>query len=155
MAGINSDHGTSKEPLCLTGNCYCKNLSYTLKLEDKNDARTTLCHCKDCKKAFGGAFGLTAKCPIQTFHYTSASGKPTLHVANNGSGSTVYREFCNKCGSYICEYGEQAKDAFRYVVVGSLDDPGALPPKGEFFCSERETWMPKIPGTFQKDKIKE
>jgi hypothetical protein len=41
---------------------------------------------------------------------------------------------------------EQAKDTFRYVVVGSLDDPEALPPKGEFFCSQRESWMPEIPG---------
>ena len=41
---------------------------------------------------------------------------------------------------------EQAKDNFRYVAVGSLDEPSALPPKGEFFCSQREDWMPQIPG---------
>lgn len=37
------------------------------------------------------------------------------------------------------------KDKFRYIVVGSLDDPEALPPKGEFFCKERVSWMPEIP----------
>lgn len=41
-----------------------------------------------------------------------------------------------------------AKDKFRYIVVGSLDDPEALPPKGEFFCKARASWMPEIPGMF-------
>ena len=32
------------------------------------------------------------------------------------------------------------------MTVGSLDDPEALPPKGEFFCKTRASWMPEIPG---------
>lgn len=39
-----------------------------------------------------------------------------------------------------------AKDKFRYVMCGTLDDPDALPPKGEFFCKARSKWMPEIPG---------
>ena len=32
-------------------------------------------------------------------------------------------------------------------MTGTLDDgPDALPPKGEFFTSQRCKWMPKIPG---------
>jgi hypothetical protein len=41
---------------------------------------------------------------------------------------------------------ENAKDHFRYICVGSLDDPEALPPKGEFFCKARASWMPEISG---------
>lgn len=37
------------------------------------------------------------------------------------------------------------KDKFRYIVVGSLDDAEALPPKGEFFCKDRVSWMPEVP----------
>jgi hypothetical protein len=40
------------------------------------------------------------------------------------------------------------KDKFRYIVVGSLDAPEALPPKGEFFCKERVSWMPEVPSTY-------
>lgn len=40
---------------------------------------------------------------------------------------------------------ELAKDHFRYICVGSLDHPEALPPKGEFFCRDRASWMPEIP----------
>jgi len=80
MTDINPDHTTSKQSLNLTGTCYCKSLSYNLRLDDKMDARTTLCHCANCKKAFGGAFGLTAKVPIQAFRYTTQNGKPTVRI---------------------------------------------------------------------------
>lgn len=41
---------------------------------------------------------------------------------------------------------EPAKPHFRYITVGSLDDPEALVPKGEFFCKSRVSWMPEVPG---------
>ncbi|KAF2659641.1 hypothetical protein K491DRAFT_150997 [Lophiostoma macrostomum CBS 122681] len=130
----------------LSGSCLCNNLKYHILLDSKDDARTTLCHCGHCKKAFGGAFGLTSKVPLDAFRYKRDSGKPTVHAGDNGFGNTVYREFCHKCGCCICEYGEQARLHFRYVALGSLDDPSTLPPKGEFYCSQRESWMPEIPG---------
>ncbi|KAJ9610867.1 hypothetical protein H2200_005644 [Cladophialophora chaetospira] len=97
----------------------------------------------------GGAFGLTAKTPLDKFKYMGGS-KPKLFVQDNG----VHREFCENCGAFLCEYGEQNKDKFRYIMTGTLDDgPDALPPKGEFFTSQRNKWMPEIPDTFQKKKI--
>ncbi|KAF2276358.1 uncharacterized protein EI97DRAFT_433199 [Westerdykella ornata] len=146
---------SQSQPIDLTGSCYCRNLTFQMHLDSKDDARTSLCHCKNCKKAFGGAFGLTTKVPLKGFRYAQGSGEPTVHVGDNGSGTNLYREFCPKCGSYICEYGEQAKSDFRYIATGALDDPSAVPPKGEFFCSLREGWMPEVPNVFHKQKIKE
>jgi hypothetical protein len=35
----------------------------------------------------------------------------------------------------------------RYIMTGTLDKgPDALPPKGEFFTSQRNKFMPQIPG---------
>jgi hypothetical protein len=47
----------------------------------------------------------------------------------------------------VCSFlgQDHVKEQFRYVVVGSLDDPEALSPKGEFFCQTRVSWMPEIP----------
>ena len=47
----------------------------------------------------------------------------------------------------VCE-GEQepAEPHFRYIMTGTLDQPDALPPKGEFFCKNRSAWMPEVPG---------
>nr|XP_018998961.1 uncharacterized protein I203_08511 [Kwoniella mangroviensis CBS 8507]OCF62422.1 hypothetical protein I203_08511 [Kwoniella mangroviensis CBS 8507] len=74
---------------------------------------------------------------------------------DNGGGSVVTRELCSGCGLYILEYGAQAKNDFRFLTLGSLDDPTALPPKGDFFTQDRSDWMPQIPNTFQKREIKE
>ncbi|KAH7038937.1 DUF636 domain protein [Macrophomina phaseolina] len=137
----------------LTGSCYCRALQYDVNLNSADDARTSLCHCRNCKKAFGTNYGLTAKLPKDSFKYTQ--GTPKEHVADNGSGTMLHREFCDNCGSFILEYGEPAKNDFRYICVGSLDDPEALAPKGEFFCKSRSSWMPEVPGTFQKKEIKE
>ncbi|KAL8769915.1 MAG: hypothetical protein Q9203_001168 [Teloschistes exilis] len=127
------------------GACYCKALKYEIDIPSPEEARTSLCH----------SFGLTTKIPVKAFSYTAESAKPTVHEADNGSGSLLHREFCSKCGSGILEYGAAAADDFRYVMTGTLDDPGALPPKGEFFCINREKWMPEVPGIFHKNKVQE
>ncbi|WWD09723.1 hypothetical protein V865_007851 [Kwoniella europaea PYCC6329] len=139
--------------ITLTGSCFCRSLEYKITLNSVDDARTTLCHCGNCKKAFGTNYGLTSKIPKSAFQYTK--GKPKEHAMDNGGGSVVTREFCSECGSYILEYGAQAKNDFRFVTLGSLDNPTALPPKGEFFTKDRLDWMPQIPNTFQKREIKE
>lgn len=65
-------------PVNLTGSCYCRNLKYHVDLDSKDDARTSLCHCSNCKKAFGGAFGLTSKVPLKAFGYEGGIGEPTV-----------------------------------------------------------------------------
>ena len=56
-------------------------------------------------------------------------------------------------GMLFTELGPKTQFAFseltttRYVMTGTLDDgPDALPPKGEFFTSQRNKFMPQIPG---------
>ena len=104
----------------LTGSCYCRAIKYELNLDSADDARTSLCHCNNCKlslfnwwwvhwsnvhmqKAFGTNYGLTAKVPKESFQYIL--GTPKEHAADNGSGVIIYREFCDVCGSFILEYG--------------------------------------------------
>lgn len=83
----------------MKGRCVCENLQYSLELDSLDDARTTLCHCNSCKRAFGTNYGLTTKVPLQGFKYET--GTPKKFKQHNG----VTREFCDNCGAYICEYG--------------------------------------------------
>ncbi|AEO56577.1 hypothetical protein MYCTH_2301671 [Thermothelomyces thermophilus ATCC 42464] len=133
----------------MQGRCVCRRLRYSLDLGSAEDARTTLCHCHSCRRAFGANYGLTAKVPLAAFRYEA--GEPRRYKQENG----VTREFCDQCGAFICEYGEEAADKFRYVVWGSLDEPEKVPPKGEFFCKDRAEWMPEIQGLFHKREIKD
>ncbi|KAJ5280707.1 DUF636 domain protein [Penicillium angulare] len=92
-----------------SGSCFCRNIEYELHLASPDEARTSLCHCRNCRhwqmmqKAFGTNYGLTVKVPKDAFRLTT--GKPKVHAADNGSGVMIYREFCDNCGSYILEYG--------------------------------------------------
>lgn len=60
----------SPELLRFTGGCYCKKISYTIQLVSKEEARATVCHCKDCKKTFGSVFGVTVKVPTASVRMT-------------------------------------------------------------------------------------
>ncbi|KAG5748632.1 hypothetical protein H9Q72_007417 [Fusarium xylarioides] len=132
-----------------TGKCVCGNVKYSVSLDSPDDARTSLCHCGSCKRAFRTNFGLTTKVALDGFSYDQ--GKPRTFKQENG----VVREFCDNCGAFICEYGEQAADKFRYIMWGTFDEHDKFPPKGEFFCKYRESWMPEVPDIFHKNEIKE
>ncbi|KAK0666392.1 Mss4-like protein [Cercophora samala] len=142
---------SSESKIQLKGSCTCKSLQYTLSLNSTEDARTTLCHCRSCRRAFGTNYGLTAKVALDSFSYNDGTETLKKYTQENG----VTREFCGECGVFICEYGTEAADKFRYVMWGSLDEPEKIPPKGEFFCKERASWMPEISGVFHKREIKE
>ncbi|KFY54223.1 hypothetical protein V496_07326 [Pseudogymnoascus sp. VKM F-4515 (FW-2607)] len=135
-----------------SGSCYCGEIKYTIDLTSPNKARSSICHCRNCKKFCGSAFAITTKIPRESFMITQ--GSPKEHVGDNGSGVQLHREFCDECGSGILEYAEPATE-YTYIMYGTLDEPNELPPKGEFFCSRREKWMPEIPGIFHKQIIKE
>jgi hypothetical protein len=47
--------------LDLKGRCVCNSVKYSVNLNSPEDARTTLCHCKSCRRAFGTNYGLTTK----------------------------------------------------------------------------------------------
>jgi len=125
-----------------------------MTLDSADAGRTSICHCRNCRKWFGAPFGITTKIPKSALSITS--GKPVVHVSDNGSGASLHREFCGTCGSGILEFGGNAGDN-TYITYGTLDEQGLddLGPKGEFYCKYRRSWLPEIPGTFQKKEIKE
>jgi hypothetical protein len=114
-----------------TGSCYCHAITYEVSLNSPDDARTSLCHCQNCKvcthtlslsllgllavavselnssvqKFTGCNFGITSKIPKSAFKIRSGSEHVRVHEADNGSGVVLHREFCDTCGSGLLEYG--------------------------------------------------
>lgn len=110
-------------PQALSGRCVCGEVQYVVDLGPAEEARTSLCHCSSCKRAFGTNYGLTTKVsrssllsnlgprlrhiwvltmgqvPLSSFEYTH--GEPKTHKQSNG----VVREFCQICGTFLCEFG--------------------------------------------------
>ncbi|KAI0398487.1 Mss4-like protein [Xylariaceae sp. FL0594] len=144
----------------LPGGCYCGAIRYTIDLSSPEaEARTSICHCGNCKRFTGGNYGITTRVPRSAFRLDPGSAEKNsvkVHEADNGSGVRLTRHFCGVCGSGILEFGENAGDNI-YVFYGTLDDHARaqVEPKGEFFCKLRDPWMPEIEGLFHKNEIKE
>ncbi|KAK5635327.1 hypothetical protein RRF57_011039 [Xylaria bambusicola] len=140
----------------LPGGCYCGAIRYTISLDDpSSQARTSICHCGNCKRFTGGNYGITTKIPRSSFSLEKGQDSVRVHEADNGSGVTLHREFCGTCGGCLLEYGANAGDNI-YVFYGTMDDHARaqVEPKGEFFCKLRDPWMPEIGGLFHKQAIK-
>lgn len=126
------------------------------------------------QKFTGCNFSIASKIPKSAFKVKSGGEHIKVHEADNGSGVVLHREFCDTCGSGLLEYGVRYSSSpsgaflslsqyrttivnmvsgqanagdFVYIFYGTLDRPEDLPPKGEFFCKRRDSWMPEIPGT--------
>jgi hypothetical protein len=90
----------------LPGGCYCGAVRYSINLDDpQNNARTSICHCQNCKRFTGCNYGVTTKIPKSSFSVSQGQDAIKVHEADNGSGVLLHREFCNTCGGSLLEYG--------------------------------------------------
>jgi hypothetical protein len=54
----------------LTGSCYCREIKYEVTLSSPDEARTSLCHCKNCK--------VTSPIPSPMLH-----SSPSVHATSS------------------------------------------------------------------------
>jgi len=64
--------------------------------------------------------------------------------SNSGKGQRISR--CPKCLVAVWSNYVGAGDALRFVRVGTLDKPGALPPDIHIFTSTKHPWLALPPG---------
>ncbi len=65
--------------------------------------------------------------------------------ANSGKGQKISR--CPKCRIAVWSNYGGGGDAVRFVRVGTLDEPGRLPPDIHIFTSSKQPWVVLPPGT--------
>ena len=59
--------------------------------------------------------------------------------SNSGKGQKIHR--CPTCRIAVWSNYAGAGDAVRFVRVGTLDDPDALPPDIHIFTSSKQQWV--------------
>jgi hypothetical protein len=119
----------------LQGGCACGALRYRMS---PVPLFVHCCHCRDCQRQTGSAFVLNAL--IETDRVELFSGDPTPHVMPTESGRphTVFR--CPACGTAVwSEYG--GVKVLRFVRVGTLDEPSALPPDVHIYTRSKLPWV--------------
>jgi len=103
------------------GGCLCGEIRYEVS---NQPAKITMCHCKFCQRATGGAYMVQPAFDASDFMLTKGSPKIYSHLSE-GSGKEIYVNFCNNCGTKLFQTFERFEGAVG-VYRGTLDDPNWL-----------------------------
>jgi hypothetical protein len=116
-----------------SGGCQCGAVRYRFAEKPRG---AHVCHCRMCQKAFGAFYAPLVGAPRAAFDVTRGE------VALFRSSDQVERGFCRACGTPL---------TFAYidgdwmsVSIGSLDNPGAFPPKDQHGNDSRLSWANDI-----------
>ncbi|WP_417309173.1 GFA family protein [Devosia sp.] len=95
------------------------------------------CHCEDCRKATGSAFGVNIPFAAETFRVLS--GEIGSFTKTADSGNELTRHFCLHCGSPL--YGTSPQHPHRvYVRAGIIDQPQLVHPASQSWCQSKVAW---------------
>ena len=97
------------------------------------------CHCSWCQRETGSAFAINAM--IETDRVVLLQGAPEVidTPSNSGKGQKIAR--CPSCRVALWSNYAGAGDAVRFVRVGTLLEPGRLPPDIHIFTSTKLPWV--------------
>jgi hypothetical protein len=118
----------------LTGGCLCGAVRYTTTADP---LMTFVCHCRDCQKFTGSAFGALVVLPKES---VTINGTMKTFTSLGGSGKPILRHFCPECGSSIAEE-PGTRPGMIILNVGTFDDPNVAKPGREIFRDDALPWV--------------
>jgi hypothetical protein len=99
------------------------------------------CHCRCCQRETGSAFVINAL--IETDRVTIDQGdvEEVDTPTNSGKGQRIIR--CPKCRVALWSHYAFGGigELIRFVRVGTLDEPDALPPDVHIFVESKQPWV--------------
>jgi hypothetical protein len=126
----------------LEGGCACTAVRYRLT---SRPMFVHCCHCRDCQRQTGSAFVLNTLIEADRVVVLSGAPEPVAVPTESGRPHQIFR--CPSCQVAVWSvYGGVAK--IRFVRVGTLDDPAALPPDVHIYVRSKLPWValpPTIP----------
>ena len=126
----------------LDGGCTCGAVRYRLT---SAPMFVHCCHCRWCQRESGAAFALNAM--FESERVVLLRGEPFVvdTPSNSGKGQKITR--CPACSIALWSNYAGGGDAVRFVRVGTLDTPDALPPDIHIFTASKQPWVVLPTGT--------
>ncbi len=121
----------------LKGGCLCGAVRYRITAEP---VTSTVCHCRDCQRFTGSAFGALVYVPKEAL---TIEGTMKTFTSLGGSGKPMLRHFCPECGSSIAQE-PGTRPGVVVLNVGTLDDPKLMTPAREIFCDDALPWVQTV-----------
>lgn len=120
----------------IDGGCTCRTVRYRMATAP---LFVHCCHCRWCQRETGASFALNAMIEADRVELLQGSPEATDTPSNSGKGQKIYR--CPTCRVALWSNYAGSGDAVRFVRVGTLDDPDALPPDIHIFTSSKQPWV--------------
>lgn len=128
----------------IRGSCLCGSVRYEIR---GSLGRVTHCHCSQCRKAHGAAFGTYAR--VDRADFTLVSGESDIESYR--SSPDVLRTFCRRCGSTLQFIRESRPDSFS-VAIGTLDEDPGVRPAVHIFVGSKAPWFEVTDGLPQYEE---
>ncbi|MHA7874777.1 GFA family protein [Roseivivax sp.] len=125
-------------PLPLGGGCQCGAIRYEI---GEAPAAFYICHCRDCQRQSGSAFGQSLQVHTKSLRVT---GTPATFARQAASGRSMHCLYCPDCGTRLWHVRAEGSP-FVSLKAGTLDDPDWLRPCAEIFTDRRRAWVKVTP----------
>jgi len=124
------------------GGCDCRAVRYRLL---ERPLFVHCCHCSWCQRESGAAFALNALIETANIEMLAGAADWIDTPSASGKGQRIAR--CPRCHIAICSQYSGAGALFRFVRVGTLDEPARCPPDIHIYTSTKQPWVVLPPGT--------
>jgi hypothetical protein len=124
------------------GGCDCRAVRYRM-----TDAPMIVhcCHCRWCQRETGTAFALNAMIEADRVELLAGEPEMVLTPSLSGKGQKIWR--CPQCEVALWSNYAGSGDKVRFMRVGTLDTPAAMPPDIHIFTSTKQPWVVLPEGT--------
>ena len=118
------------------GGCACGAVRYRL---NSDPMIVHCCHCTSCQTETGSAFVINALIESDQVETLEGSPEPVMTPSESGRGQQVWR--CPGCKVALWSNYGGANDVLCFVRVGTLDEPGDVPPNIHIYTRSKLPWV--------------
>ncbi len=125
-----------------SGGCTCRSVRYRLT---DDPMFVHCCHCRWCQRETGASFALNALLEFDRVELLSGTVEVIHTPSNSGKGQRISR--CPDCRIALWSNYGGGGDTFRFVRIGTLDEPDRWPPDVHIFTQSKQPWVRLPAGT--------
>ncbi len=123
------------------GGCDCGEIRYRVT---SRPMFVHCCHCRWCQRESGASFALNAM--YEADRVVLLEGVPEVVATPSASGAGQKIARCPTCRVALWSNYAGSGDAVRFLRVGTLDDPDAMPPDVHIYTASKQPWVVIPPG---------
>jgi hypothetical protein len=119
-----------------TGGCTCRAVRY--RLTDQ-PLFVHCCHCRWCQRETGASFALNALIEFDRMELMNGAVEVINTPSSSGKGQRISR--CPTCRIALWSNYSGGGDRFRFVRIGTLDEPDRFVPDVHIFTASKQPWV--------------